>query len=108
MAEAQGKKEETVNGSGQAAPQRRVALSPSLGDRVHYADGIHARSVRGGVVRSDLFQTLVASGKQEQRMVTDRIVLPVDAVNELMRMLQAVATHSVRGGGSGTGKAGAQ
>lgn len=94
MAEAQGKKEETVNGSGQAAPQRRVALSPSLGDRVHYADGIHALSVRGGVVRIDLFQTLVASGKQEQRMVTDRIVLPVDAVNELMRMLQAVAKAS--------------
>ena len=57
---------------------------------------------------NDLLRTLVNSGKQEQRMVTDRIVLPVDAVNELMRMLQAVATHSVRGGGSGTGKAGAQ
>ena len=98
MAEAQGKKEETVNGSGQAAPQRRVALSPSLGDRVHYADGIHALSVRGGVVRIDLFQTLVSSGKQEQRMVTDRIVLPVDAVNELMRMLQAVAKATKRVG----------
>jgi hypothetical protein len=105
MAEAQGKKEETVNGSGQAAPQRRVALSPSLGDRVHYADGIHALSVRSGVVRIDLFQTLVASGKQEQRMVTDRIVLPVDAVNELMRMLQTMAKAAVKGEAKGGTKA---
>lgn len=106
MAEARDKGPTTVNGSGPTAPQRRVALGASLSDRVHYADGIHALSVRGGVVRIDLFQTLVESGKQEQQVVTHRIMLPVDAVNELMRMLQAVAKAPVKGIAKGGKKAG--
>lgn len=90
MERAQDKCATTANGSGQTAPQGRVALSASLGKRAHYADGIHALSVRGGDVRIDLFQTPVASGKEEQPVATQRVVLPVDAVNELMWMPQAV------------------
>ena len=100
MAGAQDKTPATTNGSGQSAPQRRVALSASLGVRVRCADGIHALSVRGGVVRIDLFQALVASGKQKQQVVTDCVVLPVDAVNALLRMLQVVAKATAKGGSS--------
>lgn len=52
----------------------------------------------------DLYQSLAAGTRGESRIVTHRLVLPVAAVNELVRMLGAVAKAS----GERRGKAGGE
>ncbi len=75
---------------GEKARRPRATLAPSLGENIVYADGVHVVALRAGVVQLDLYQNL-AAGADERRIVTHRLVLPVAAVNELVRMLGAVA-----------------
>jgi hypothetical protein len=72
-------------------PQIRVAVSPSLGENVVYADGVQSLSIRGGVGHFDLFQILGADKNGEQRMITHRLVVPIAALNEMLQMLAAAA-----------------
>ncbi len=72
-------------------PQIRVAVSPSLGENVVYADGVQSLSIRGGVGHFDLFQILGADKNGEQRMITHRMVVPIAALNEMLQMLAAAA-----------------
>jgi hypothetical protein len=69
----------------------RVSAAPSLADNVIYADGVQALAVKGGVVQLDLFQTLTVTQSHENRVVSHRLVLPVAAVNDLLRMLQTMS-----------------
>ena len=73
-----------------------TVLAPSFGDRVIYADGVHTLALRGGVAQLDLFQTLASTEKGESRVVTHRVVLPVQVVTGLMRMLSAAANAGAK------------
>lgn len=91
---------------GESARRPRVALAPSLGENVVYADGVHVVALRAGVVQLDLYQSLAAGAKAESRIVTHRLVLPVAAVNDLVRMLGAVAKASGERRGTAGGERG--
>jgi len=92
-------KELKTNGAGKRVTH--VSAAPSLADNVIYADGVQALAVKGGVVQLDLFQTLTSTQSQENRVVSHRLVLPVAAVNELLRMLQTISKAAAgKGGGS--------
>lgn len=72
-------------------PQVRVAVSPSLGENVVYADGVQSLAIRGGVGHFDLYQILGTDKAGEQRMITHRMVVPIAALNEMLQMLAAAA-----------------
>jgi hypothetical protein len=74
----------------------KVALAPSLAQNVIYADGVHSLAIKAGVGQLDLYQVLTADEASESRLVTHRIVLPMAAVNELMRMFGTVAKASLK------------
>lgn len=72
-----------------ARAQMRLAFSPTLPDRVLYADGVHGIALRGGVAQIDLYQIVTpGNDKQpEQRVISQRLALPVNALNELAGIL---------------------
>lgn len=82
------------NGAGKRTA--KVAIAPSLAQSIIYADGVHSLAIRAGVGQMDLYQVLAADGKSESRVVTHRIVLPMAAMNELMRMFSTIARASVK------------
>ena len=74
-------------------PERpRVTLAQGFTDDVLYADGVQGISLRAGVARIDLYQVMAPpSGKEpEQRVLTRRIAVPVNALGELARSLAAI------------------
>ena len=81
----------------------KVAIAPSLADRVIYADGVQALAIKGGVGQIDLYQVLAATASEESRVVSHRVVLPLPALNEPLRMLGAAAQAgtAARGGAAG-------
>jgi hypothetical protein len=82
----------------------RVAVASSLADNVIYADGVQALAIRGGVGQIDLYQVLAATAKDESRVVSHRIALPLPALNELLRMLGAAAQAGTAARGGAAGK----
>jgi len=90
---------EDMKTSGAGKRVTRVSAAPSLVDNVIYADGVQALAVKGGVVQLDLFQTLTVTQSQENRVVSHRLVLPVAAGNELLRMLHAMSKAAAGKGG---------
>lgn len=89
--------QETKADNGAGKRTAKVAIAPSLAQNVIYADGVHPLAVRAGVGRLDLYQVLAADVKSESRVVTHRIVLPMVAINELLRMLGTAAKASASG-----------
>ena len=86
------------------APPRakvRVAYSPTLADRVIYADGVQGAALRAGVVHLEFYQ-VVAPGNElqsEQRVISHRVALPLAALNEVAGILANVnqAVKNVQG-----------
>lgn len=82
----------------------RVALSPTLADRVIYADGVQGAALRAGVVHLDLYQ-VVGGGNEtqgEQRVISHRLALPLGALNEVAGILANVnqAVKNAQGAGA--------
>ena len=67
----------------------RLDYSATLADRVLYADGVHGIALRGGVAQIDLYQVVTpGNDKQpEQRVISQRLALPLNALNELAGIL---------------------
>ena len=67
----------------------RLGYSATLADRVLYADGVHGIALRGGVAQIDLYQIVTpGNDKQpEQRVISQRLALPLNALNELAGIL---------------------
>ena len=76
----------------------RLGYSATLADRVLYADGVHGIALRGGVAQIDLYQIVTpGNDKQpEQRVISQRIALPLNALNELAGILGRI-NRSVSG-----------
>lgn len=82
----------------------KVAIASSLADNVIYAEGVQALAIKGGVGQIDLYQVLAATANEVSRVVSHRVVLPLPALNELLRMLGAAAQAGTAARGGAAGK----
>jgi hypothetical protein len=82
----------------------KVAIASSLADDVIYADGVQALAIKGGVGQIDLFQVPAATTNEVRRAVSHRVVLPLPALNELLRMPQAAAQAGTAAHGGTPGR----
>ena len=70
-----------------------MTISPDLFSRVAYADGVAGLQVSNGVAHFDLYQYLPGQPKDggaAPRVVTQRLVLPISAIPELMAVLKGL------------------
>jgi hypothetical protein len=82
----------------------KVVVAASLADNVIYDYGVQALAIKESVGQIDLYQVLAATAKDESRVVSHRIVLPLPALNELLRMLGAAAQAGTAARGGAAGK----
>ena len=81
----------TSNATGAETARKnvRLAYSATLADRVLYADGVHGIALRAGVAQIDLYQVVTSGNDKqpEQRVISQRLALPLNALNELAGIL---------------------
>ena len=77
---------------GQARPKVKMVRNPMPIDEL-FVDGVSGLITRAGVAKIDLFRVVgyEPESKAERRQVSHRLVLPMAAVPELLRLFQQAA-----------------
>jgi hypothetical protein len=92
---------DATKGTAAAGARPKVGFSQGFADNTIYADGFHALSLRGGVVRLELYQAITPASEKapEQRVVTHRLVMPLAALGEISRMISAAQREAEKAKG---------
>ena len=92
---------------GQARPNVKAVANPLPIDEF-FADGVGSLMSRGGVVKLDLFRVVgyERDSKAELRQVTHRLVLPLSAVPDIVKIFSSVARAAQQAAAAQSGNKG--
>lgn len=100
-------KKSEAEAAGQTRPNVKAVANPLPIDEL-FADGVGSLMSRGGVIKLDLFRVVgyERDSKAEMRQVTHRLVLPLSAVPDIVKIFSSVARAAQQAAAQSSGNKG--